>query len=1129
MLPSGCYHGVSGDDSNNQLVNLYNLTAEQANGIGISHSTTGNNAIADTTLNAVLKTDTTADSLTISINEGVNIDPSFNFTLTNLPQGAVNQQVIESLTFVDADTESNSVALANVANYRGSITVGTAEGAGLAGTFINFDTGADPSLVNPNVRGWAGVNAQADGRQAGAFDHRGGYQLDVDGGSNNYSIANPTQVGANGSITSGNVDSVFTAANLGLTANVRYNTLDNGVANDVRIIAETFDASAENSDVIARFADVTRADGVSSMAVSGGAGNDTFIFDAQGVKNSGFTSGDSVAAGAGFDTLVIDGDTAAQQANLANGVGGNISVQKSEWDNVTGIDALRLAGNGNNTNGALAQAVANVGSNNFVASSVNAGGYYIEIDNEFVRQTDSGNNLKIISNDGDLSTNLESDLVLNLRDLNQTSNVTFVGANGNGLVGGLASNRLLLSDNSANPANTLDGGDTVVDAFEVIQANVGGVNYRASSGNNNVLEIFNGADVSINDLSKVKNFGRIEATNDVAIAQTLKLVLNDTIMDQLVDAGTEARIATTTGIPANIERLVVVANNNPNVAGAIQNLNINASAASNKFGLDVLVAQGSTNIITGTAGSDKVVVQGNYNALEQILDNHAGVNLFQGASAINGAALTPNGVSYYGGDNLPGTGDEILLADTSTYNLGAGDTLEVFGGLDLSGATVAAGTTILAHSTLRLTSKQFNEVSAINFVGPGPHALIIDNNRDTTPENAPNLNKVTFDVVGTVVNIFYGSEVPAGTNAPVLNDPNPPVFVSATVNGNTLVMSYTDANNLDAANPPLPGAFKVTAVDASMTAPAEVAVANVVVNAFAKTVTLTLAQGVQQGQAVMVSYTDPSPFNDGNAIQDVAGNDAATLTNQAVVNQTGTVVLPTYTLTVDQTSVNETTNNQVVVTLTADQDMEIGAQVNYNIVDRSPAGGGVVNEGADFAVSPGIFTFDTARTATVTLQLAADNLEEGTEAFVVALGDGQTESPVITIDDTSRPGGDTIVDLATVGAAYTAQDGLVEVFYLSFDSVNGTTAQAVAGAQANVTITGFNAAEGDILRFDDVSIPAVAAANFLNLANIAANPFADTTQIAFQPPAAGADGSIITLAGIQDATLGGATAFFEVV
>lgn len=107
-----------------------------------------------------------------------------------------------------------------------------------------------------------------------------------------------------------------------------------------------------------------------------------------------------------------------------------------------------------------------------------------------------------------------------------------------------------------------------------------------------------------------------------------------------------------------------------------------------------------------------------------------------------------------------------------------------------------------------------------------------------------------------------------------------PVFGFATVNGTSLVMTYTDASNLDATNTPTADRFVVKVGGSS------VAVNAVVVNSSAKTVTLTLATAVTAGQAVTVAYTDPTVGNDVLALQDLAGNDAATLADTTVSNVT---------------------------------------------------------------------------------------------------------------------------------------------------------------------------------------------------------------------------------------------------
>ncbi|WP_170923320.1 FG-GAP-like repeat-containing protein [Fulvimarina manganoxydans] len=110
-------------------------------------------------------------------------------------------------------------------------------------------------------------------------------------------------------------------------------------------------------------------------------------------------------------------------------------------------------------------------------------------------------------------------------------------------------------------------------------------------------------------------------------------------------------------------------------------------------------------------------------------------------------------------------------------------------------------------------------------------------------------------------------------------DTTAPTLASATVNGASLVLTYTDALDLDGVVP----ATSAFAVDVSG---ATVGVNAVTVDEAAKTVTLTLASAVSNGQVVSLAYTDPNPAQDdtNGVIQDAADNDAASFTGQAVTN-----------------------------------------------------------------------------------------------------------------------------------------------------------------------------------------------------------------------------------------------------
>ncbi|MCW5258010.1 hypothetical protein D5038_17075 [Verminephrobacter aporrectodeae subsp. tuberculatae] len=111
-------------------------------------------------------------------------------------------------------------------------------------------------------------------------------------------------------------------------------------------------------------------------------------------------------------------------------------------------------------------------------------------------------------------------------------------------------------------------------------------------------------------------------------------------------------------------------------------------------------------------------------------------------------------------------------------------------------------------------------------------------------------------------------------------DTRAPVLASATVNASQLVLRYTEGTSLDATHIPPTTAFTVR-IDNVLTA-----VTAIAVGAQEKTVSLTLATAVTNGQAVTIAYTDPTTGNDANAIQDAAGNDAASFAAMPVDNHT---------------------------------------------------------------------------------------------------------------------------------------------------------------------------------------------------------------------------------------------------
>lgn len=110
------------------------------------------------------------------------------------------------------------------------------------------------------------------------------------------------------------------------------------------------------------------------------------------------------------------------------------------------------------------------------------------------------------------------------------------------------------------------------------------------------------------------------------------------------------------------------------------------------------------------------------------------------------------------------------------------------------------------------------------------------------------------------------------TASPPPPDLDPPLLVSAAVNGTTLKLTYNEP--LDSGSTPAPGDYAVL-VNASARAVSAIGIGG-------SAVTLTLASAVANGDTVTASYVVPAS----NPVQDLHGNDAAAFSGQPVTNST---------------------------------------------------------------------------------------------------------------------------------------------------------------------------------------------------------------------------------------------------
>ena len=556
---------------------LKNLSAAEATSITIAHSgLNAQSAVNDQQGNNIIDVvSTSGKTVGVTIVNGLNSDPRFNFTLT--------APGVPNITINDNDTESNTVYLTDA--HTGTITLA----GGIAGQFLNLDA---------EVKGTFG----------------NGYDLD------NTGLAND---GLSWSDHAGDaVDN--TASFNGVYGAGDYRNHFFSYDGGVLLTASNINATGEASDVIIRV-------GAADQNIQLGSGNDTVIFaDRTGITHStsGLTIADTVVGGGGQDTIVLDGS-------------GPQYLGASEWTNLSGIDVIRLAGvDGTHTTVSGFQPYYSNCSGSWSPISGAAAlstvttdtPFNLTVTNQLVGQTGT-NRITILNNDGDLSYNSENSSTINLRQLDGSHFVTFVGPNGDGTDRTPQATQIVqLSDVSANSGEILDGGNP----------NVG-----VANGNRNILQIFNNATVTVGDLVNTRNFQTVQFWNDTTTAQTLALTIDNATFDRLADAAT----------------LYVRAVDSTTVTGAYAELDLEAGSVTGSRNFVVWGSQGADVINTG-AGNDVILA---YNPTSLFAN--------QGGDQINGGGGTDR---IYLNDTYGYGFDKHLNPDTVTVNT-AGENVYIYG------------------------------------------------------------------------------------------------------------------------------------------------------------------------------------------------------------------------------------------------------------------------------------------------------------------------------------------------------------------------------------------------------------------------------------------------------------------
>jgi hypothetical protein len=350
-----------------------------------------------------------------------------------------------------------------------------------------------------------------------------------------------------------------------------------------------------------------------------------------------------------------------------------------------------------------------------------------------------------------------------------------------------------------------------------------------------------------------------------------------------------------------------------------------------------------------------------------------------------------------------------------------------------SPTTPATPTLALTTDTGPITADLITANAAVTVTGATVGAVIEYATALTGPWNTA----VPAPVQGS--NTWYArqvvSGVPSAASAPLTFqfDNTIPVLLRATVTGNVLLLTYDDAQNLTNA-----AGFKAVAANFSVkNGSTTVPVSGTFVSEPLKRQRLDLGVTLVGGETITVSYTQPTS---GTArLQDMAGNYAANLVNEPVINTTG-MSAPTTTATITTAGgvADGGYSNAAAPVLVGTLSAPLAGQEELEI-QRSSAGGGFATIGYATAVTGTSWSYtDTTLAEAVHVYRARVRLGDLLGAF--------SASVTVTLDRTPSP--------APSAASVTVSYGTAPRLVGTWSAGDGDTLSVSVGPQSYTTANG---------------------------------------------------------------------------